>query len=860
MSPTRVGNIRIEDVLGQGGMGTVYVGFDETLERRVALKAIRTERRMSPSIKARFLREARVLSQLEHPGICRIHGYLEQDGVDYLVLEFVEGHTLAAHVRGETLRPSHRLRIAIQIAEALVAAHAKGIVHRDLKPDNVIVTTEGDAKVLDFGLARTVAVERPDAADSQESPRAPDESPIETAFEAPLDDEMLATEAGTIMGTPLFMSPEQARAEEATTASDMYSFGLLLQHLWTGEVPYPKGITRRELMLRAASGEADTADGLPVPVARVVQRLREPAPASRATAVEALRALRRYEERPARIFRRCVAAALVLVALAAATKYTIDLRYQKGLAQDAAAEEKRQRELAELRRDGAEGLIGFALDELADKLRGDERSSELLDDVYAKVQEYYASFSPTDLGTEELWRRVQWLYQYGENIGDRGELPKAMESFRQALDLGQRLVEREPRNEEVLLKLGYAHFWMGHGHVEEGDYDAALSEFELSAGVARRLVDLDPENPEYRLELVAEESNVAQILELQEDFEGAAKVMRERLDVVEELVESDPEREDWKLELANSHILLGRALESLDQLEDAEAHYRADIEIMLELLGRDPGHAERLDRLATSQSYLSHLLEQRARRAKSEGFAEESRRLLAEAARTTEDQNATLEQLAAGDAGNTSWRDHLASSLQNLGGDRLMRGQLEQARPSLRRSMEIFVELSRQDPTRARWRIQAADSCNAYSRALERLGEVESSLQVVLRGFERLRAAPDEARGLEEQDTEARLELRLGCLLAQLGRESESRAAWRRAEGRLGLRFAAMSEAQLQSAPARGLRAALAHALLHRGDREAAEPLLAELDLVDFSGDRRLKRLRETLDDGATCRPAPSGS
>ena len=185
----RVGHIHVEGFLASGGMGSVYVGFDEALERRVALKAIRSRERFDPEARSRFRREARVLSRLRHPHICQIHDYLEGEGVDVLVLELVEGRGLDAAL-DTGLAPALLEQVAEQIAGVLVAAHGAGVVHRDLKPSNVMLTPDGQVKVLDFGLSRLVgdggaaeappALGRPsDAVAPTMAPPAPLPSPAE---------------------------------------------------------------------------------------------------------------------------------------------------------------------------------------------------------------------------------------------------------------------------------------------------------------------------------------------------------------------------------------------------------------------------------------------------------------------------------------------------------------------------------------------------------------------------------------------------------------------------------------------------------------------------------------------------------
>ncbi|MBV9497335.1 MAG: serine/threonine protein kinase, partial [Acidobacteria bacterium] len=234
LSGKRLGHIRVERVLGVGGMGDVYRGFDEKLMRPVALKALHRDQQLDDEARARLIREARTLSQLEHPNICRIHDYMEGPEGDVLVLELIDGRTLDEVFR-EGISNAEKLRVARDIAEVLVAAHRAGVVHRDLKPENVMITTAGEVKVLDFGLARWVDRSSGSKLPVRPTPRLRLGEDTGNVHIFPIDryndseERPLATAAGLTVGTPMFMSPEQARGEMLTPASDMYSFGLLLQ-------------------------------------------------------------------------------------------------------------------------------------------------------------------------------------------------------------------------------------------------------------------------------------------------------------------------------------------------------------------------------------------------------------------------------------------------------------------------------------------------------------------------------------------------------------------------------------------------------------------------------------------------------
>ncbi|HBS28685.1 MAG TPA: hypothetical protein DEB06_04360 [Phycisphaerales bacterium] len=230
MHPSAIGPFRIERELGRGGMGEVYLALDSRLDRQVAIKALPAHLSQDPDRLARFQREAKVLASLNHPGIGAIYGLEESSGRQYLVLEFVEGQTLAERLTHGPIPVDEALALSRQIAEALEAAHEKGVVHRDLKPGNVMVTPDGVVKVLDFGLARTA-----DGAPSTTSTPAPADSPTLTS---PARYAHSPTIPGVIMGTAGYMSPEQARGKAVDKRSDIFSFGCVLYEMLAGAQPF----------------------------------------------------------------------------------------------------------------------------------------------------------------------------------------------------------------------------------------------------------------------------------------------------------------------------------------------------------------------------------------------------------------------------------------------------------------------------------------------------------------------------------------------------------------------------------------------------------------------------------------------
>src|SRR5713226_181020 len=210
---------RIESKLGEGGMGVVYKARDTHLDRPVAIKVLPADKVADAGRKQRFVQEAKAASALNHPNIVTIHDIRSHEGMDFIVMEYIEGKTLDELIAPKGLRPAQALKYAVQIADALAKAHGASILHRDLKPSNIMVTEEGRVKILDFGLAKLL-----EPADSS--------SDAATLTARPL------TEEGSVLGTAAYMSPEQAEGLKLYVRSDIFSFGSFLYEMVTGRKPF----------------------------------------------------------------------------------------------------------------------------------------------------------------------------------------------------------------------------------------------------------------------------------------------------------------------------------------------------------------------------------------------------------------------------------------------------------------------------------------------------------------------------------------------------------------------------------------------------------------------------------------------
>jgi eukaryotic-like serine/threonine-protein kinase len=231
-SGTKLGPYEIQSPLGAGGMGEVYRARDTRLDRSVAVKVLAGHLPASPELKQRMEREARAISSLNHPHICQLYDIGSQDGTDYLVMEFLEGETLAGKLRRGPLPLAEVYKIGIAVAEALAAAHKNGIVHRDLKPGNIMLTDAG-AKLMDFGLAKPLGVP---ASSSGSGSAAPSFTAAATlSGHSPLTP---LTTAGSVIGTIQYMSPEQIEGKEADARSDIFAFGAVLYEMVAGKRPF----------------------------------------------------------------------------------------------------------------------------------------------------------------------------------------------------------------------------------------------------------------------------------------------------------------------------------------------------------------------------------------------------------------------------------------------------------------------------------------------------------------------------------------------------------------------------------------------------------------------------------------------
>jgi serine/threonine-protein kinase len=806
------GHIRVDRILGQGGMGDVYEGYDERLARRVALKVLNSEGQLDEEARTRLTREARTLSKLDHPNICRIYDFIDDGKSDVLVLELIDGRTLQEAMR-DGLSSAEKLRIARDVASVLVAAHRAGIIHRDLKPENVMLTKTGEVKVLDFGLARWIKRKSgrsfpaiaalPDpparlavAAGDSERTAILGRPPLRAA-----DDGGKATTVGMTVGTPLYMSPEQARGEPLTTASDIYSFGLMLQAMFTGAEPYAEGLTAHQIMLKASRGDALPVTGVRHDVTALIKSFKALAPSDRPTAGDALRRMERIIETPKRIARRVAVAALLALIVLGVWKYTVDLRRERAAAQKAEAE-------ARQRRAQADSLIEFMLGDLRTKLEPVGRL-DVLDAAAERSLAYMSSLDPTTLSPHELAKNAKALSQLGEVRIGQGNLSAAVEVFRKSLQLAMEAHRRAPGDPELTLGVGTAHFWLGSAWLKKGELASALSEMQEYRRLAEELAVKYPASDKYQLERAYGHSVVAKVLETRGDLAGAAVEYRVVEEVKRARANAAPDDVERQADLALTLNNLGYVVERLGDLAAARDYFEREFSISASLVQRDPQHTLWKNRLANSHSHFGFLL-------MNIGDTEHALEHWAAAV-------ALYRELTSRDPANADWQRNVAVSEHWQGDVLRTRGRLAEALSSVANAEADIKEVRRKDPKRPSWQRDEANVELTFSRILLAAGR---------RAEARTKAAAAVAMWTEISGKTpalldlARADIGLGDAEAAMGNRAAGERAWASAEDLL--------QPQAHSSnPV--IAATYAMAMLRRGKSAEAAPLV---DAVHRAGYR----------------------
>jgi len=524
------------------------------------------------------MQEAKTLSQLEHPMICRVYDFVEGEDSDFLIMELVRGSNLTASLA--KLSHSEKLAVALQIAEAISVAHQQNIVHRDLKPDNVMLTKTGSVKVLDFGLATSFA-DDPMTADSDSQVETSEKEEVVIDFgggklktikpPVRMATGGYRTENGLIMGTPMFMSPEQARGEPTTGASDMYSFGLLLQWLFTEKMPYPP---RVPVILRAMEGDTLPVENVDYDLTLLINRLKSMNQENRPTAMDTLDRIRWIRDRPKRRIKRFASLAFVVLLVLGTTLSTIGFMN--------ATQERHRAEKEKTRALESEALA-------AEQVENAKQTVTLL-------QEFLSSVNPQNRGKElKVIELLEAFRPRLEKLGDKPEIQASLYYTYSQTYRGLGLYDESYTYAEKSLELRKTALGEEHSDTLESLNNLALvlcrqgkdaeaeQLYRQCLEVHKRV--LGDGHPETMSTL----NNFALALAVQGKYAEAEPIFRECLETGKRVL--GDEHRYTSTSLSN----LACVLENLGKYNEAEQFHRQCLEVRRRALGED--HPDTLDSL-----------------------------------------------------------------------------------------------------------------------------------------------------------------------------------------------------------------------------------------------------------------------
>ena len=697
----RLGDYELLERIARGGMGIVYRARQISLRREVAVKVLLDPAFASPEELGRFRAEAAAAAALHHPHIVAIHEIGEADGRCFFSMDLVAGKDLAELTREGLLPPIEAAALVLKVADAIHYCHERGIVHRDLKPSNVLVDAQGEPHVTDFGLAKRMLAPQPAGGSSGNREDAP------------------LTVTGQVVGTPGYMSPEQAAASrDVGPLSDIYSLGALLYFLLTGRAPFV-GPTAAAILRQVEEQEPPAPRLLNPALPRDLETiclkcLAKEASRRYATAGELAADLGRFlghepirarpttgRERAVRWARRnpVVASLTTLVGLLLITVAVVSVFAARRQEQNRLAESGLRME-AETRLRQGERLINFMLGDLVDRLEPVGRL-DVLESAISQVDQFYAQIPPDHLSPESQRHRANTLFQFGGIRSAQGRLPEAVTNYLAAIAGYAAIVSAHPTNLQWRYELSRVRNDLGIAYARQHDYTNGPAVFAQTLQEREALLALEPTNITWLTSCGATAQNLATIQRRLGQFEAAAENLQRAERAFRAWIKADPGSLSAKERLATIRGSTGQLLVSRHQPKAATEAYADQIALLHEVLKPDPHHRTRQAALVLALSYLAE-----CQMGQSNALA---------ALPSLKEGVLLGEELVAHDPANRDWQLCLVTHLADLGAvlDELERP--EEALASLRRAWELSE--AHLDTTR-----QYPEWFNNYRQSLE-LGE-----------------------------------------------------------------------------------------------------------------------------------------
>jgi serine/threonine protein kinase len=698
----RVGAYQIVEQIGAGGMGEVYRAFraDDQYQKEVALKVIRGGQG-SNSVITRFRNERQILASLEHPNIARLlDGGTTDDGVPYIAMELIEGQPIIEYCDHLKLSIAERLRIFQQVCEAVQFAHEHLIIHRDIKPGNILVTTEGTPKLLDFGIAKI----------------------LETDPAASLTE---ATQTALRVLTPRYSSPEQISGEPMTTASDVYSLGVLLYELLTGHSPYllttgsPQEMAQAVCttdpqkpslaVVRIESGRNPASEPLRLEELSAVrssspERLRkrlngdldniilmalEKDPTRRYRSVEQLQEdLRRHLDnvpvlarngtvwyRASKFVNRNKAGVIF------STAFVLALLIGMAITLHEAGVARRERVRAELRFNDVRKLANSLLFEIHDSMRDLSGATPARKLLVTRAQEYLDSLSKEASGDASLQRELAAAYdRVGDLLGysgaaNLGDFAGALQSYRKALTIREALAASYPDDPSIKSDLLNNYFHLSFVLMDVGDYSGALEVLRKALPIAQRLAATRPD-PSYKDILAGIYWKTGGILMQSGDYAGAVQSFRQSASIREPIASAANSGLYVRTHLVGDYIGLATALRNTGDVDQSLDVSSKGLRLIQELSSSNPTNATLREYLGETFSLSAPLLESKGNYDLALEYYRDSNRIFAD--------------LRAADPANALARANFAFSDLGIGQELVLKHSLSLAFPRIREAIGTY--------------------------------------------------------------------------------------------------------------------------------------------------------------------------
>jgi serine/threonine protein kinase/Flp pilus assembly protein TadD len=728
----------------RGGLGQVSVARDEQLRREVALKEIRPERGADPGVRQRFLAEAEITGQLQHPGVVPVYALEEgDDGRPHYAMRFVEGKTLAEaiakyHAAPTPLAFRDLLQRFVSVCRTVAYAHSQGVLHRDLKPANVMLGDYGETLVVDWGLAKRLG-RPPGGGPVAKGPEGSFPATVPTPIEPQTVDYLPPgggngglTEAGQVLGTPAYMAPEAAagRVAEIGPAADVYALGAILYELLTGRAPY-RGTSLEDVLGQVRQGPPAPPSGLRRGVPRALEAvclkaMARAIPDRYAGAAEMAGEVDRWlADEPVAAYREPLlarlarwgrrhrpvvagAAVLLLTAVVALAAGIVAVNHQRDQKEEALAAETKRRAQARAALDAMSSLvIGEWLAKQKELL---PEHKKFLRNALAWYEEFAQDTRQDEksrAGVAEAFARV------GQIRLRLGQAKDAEAAYRRSQELYAQLAADSPNRPNYRQALVKSHNGLGSLLNYTGRPKEAEKAYRTALALSQELAANFSTRPEYSRDLAMTQTNLGSLLKDTDRFKEAKAAYDAALALYHQLAAKFPKRPDYRWELAIAHNNLGLLLADTGRFLDAEAAYRATLGLVKRLAAEFPNQPDYSLELASTYNNLGRVLGDTGRPKRAEKAFREA--------------IVIYKELVAGFPNRPGYREDLATSYNALGALLWGTGRPQAAETPLRQALVLRKQLAADFTNRPNFRWLLADSYNNLGVLLQDTGRPKAA-------------------------------------------------------------------------------------------------------------------------------------